>query len=92
MADKYRWPIGNFFTKYHGWIITIGYMTLISGVISVFYYSGFLLAILYLLLSFLGTGVLFFLFKHKMQLLSILILIISAIVWIAGGTEVVVIP
>jgi hypothetical protein len=89
VAEKAGWTIGKLFTKYKGWSITIAILIVLSASYELIHIKKFLIAALYFAVAFFLAIVLTSILKHRIQTVAVILLILSTIIWIVGGINIV---
>lgn len=89
VAIRYGWPMGKLFTQHKKWVVTIGWLCIISGAIELFTDLKFIKGIFAFIIAIVFAVMLIRIFKSNIQWISAIILLASVIIWIITGAEVV---
>jgi hypothetical protein len=87
-AQQKGWPIGKVFES-STWLNIIALLAILGGAVELFFNIKWYWAILGVIGAWLASGAITAVFAKHTQILSILLLIASVLVWIIGGVQIV---
>lgn len=88
-AEKYGWAIGAIYYEKEAWLSILVWACVIPATVQLIFELNFFKGIGLSILLFFIAPILIYLFKTWAQYLWIALIIISVIVWIVGGIEVI---
>lgn len=88
-AIKQGLPIGKLYLMHHNVVITIAFLAMITGVVELFIIAKFFTALLYIGVGLLFSWILTIIFKHNIQWIAFILLLIAIIVYIVGDAEII---
>ena len=86
LAGNKKWPIGNLFQRRSSIILIISGITIISGALEIFHQTKFLTGFFILIGTYISAFIITMISKHHAQIVFFILLIVSAIIWILGGS------
>lgn len=88
-ATKQGWAMGKLFESDSNLLKIIALLAILGGFIELFFVVSWYMVIIYAIGAWLLSGAFTAMFRTSTQWLSILMLIASVVIWVAGGMQVV---